>query len=59
MIKSLDISERLMAHVEATKRRDEWALKSEALLKAGKKEAARKALGKAEYWQHRKRLLEL
>lgn len=47
-----------MAHVEATKRRDEWALKSEALLKAGKMEAARKALARADYWQHQKRLLE-
>lgn len=59
MKEALGISERLMAHVEATKRRDEWALKSERLLKAGKMEAARKALKKAEYWQHRKRLLEL
>lgn len=47
-----------MAHVEATKKRDEWALKSEALLKAGKMEGARKALAKADYWQHRRRLLK-
>jgi hypothetical protein len=59
MPKPLDMQKRLVAHMEASRKRDDWARKGLELEKAGKIEAARKALKKAEGWDLRRRTLEL
>jgi hypothetical protein len=55
----MDMQKRLVAHMEASRKRDDWARKGLELEKAGKIEAARKALKKAEGWDLRRRTLEL
>lgn len=54
-----DIHKRVAAHIEATRKRDEWFRKAQKLDKAGKIEAAARALKKADWWELRRRKLEL
>lgn len=53
-----DIRKVFAAHLKAGLKQFEWAQRGMVLVKAGKMEAARKALRKAEYWEGRQRKLE-
>lgn len=53
-----DIRKVFAAHLKAAQQQQAWAEKGLALVKAGKMEAARKALKKAEYWEFQQRKLE-
>jgi hypothetical protein len=59
MVKPLDAHQRVAALMEAERRRDEWFQKAVKFEKAGKIEAARKALKKADWWEFRRRKLKL
>jgi hypothetical protein len=59
MPKPIDMQKRLVAHMEAVRKRDDWARKGLELEKAGKIEAAHKALKKAQGWDFKRRKLEL
>jgi hypothetical protein len=59
MPKPMDMQKRWVAHIEASRKRDEWARKGLALEKAGKIEAAHKALKRAEGWDFKRRKLEV
>lgn len=56
--KTPDIRKVFAAHLKAGQRQVAWAKKGLALVKAGKMEAARKALKKAEFWEFEQRKLE-
>jgi hypothetical protein len=54
----MDLQARLQQHIEASTRRDQWARRALALLKAGKDKAGMVAARKAEYWDARAKSLE-
>lgn len=54
----IDMHEKLRKHMDATKRRDEWAQKGLDFVKAGKMREAIQARQTAEYWDRRVRKLE-
>lgn len=54
----IDLHGRVAAHVEASRKRDEWARRGLDWAKAGKKKQARVALKKAEFWDARRKKLE-
>lgn len=56
--KPIDLQARVTAHVEASRRRDEWARRGLDWSKAGKKKQARVALKKAEFWDAQRKRLE-
>lgn len=59
MPKPMDMQKRWVAHIEASLKCDEWVRKGLELEKAGKIEAARKALKHAEKWDFERRKLEV
>lgn len=56
--KPIDLQVRVAAHVEASRKRDEWARRGLDWSKAGKKKQARVALKKAEFWEAQRKKLE-
>lgn len=58
MAKPMDMQKRLVAHMEASRKRDEWAQKGLAYSEAGALKKARAALKHAEKWDFERRKLE-
>ena len=56
--KPMDLHQRLLAHMEASRKRDEWARKGLAYQQAGQLRKAREALKQAEQWDLERRRLE-